>query len=244
MIDFYFFPTPNTWKITIMLEECGLPYRVVPVDITKGAQFEPEFLQISPNNRVPAIVDHEDGRSQRVFESGAILLYLAEKTGRFLPTGGTQRVEVLEWLFWQIGGLGPMAGQAGFFRRYAPDGNDFAIARYTTEVGRLLKVLDRRLAHREWIAGDVYSIADMSCWGWVWFHPAHGQSFADIPNVERWFRAMSLRPAVAKAKMIGVEFAPIEAQPMFEGDIYQLDATFAGESTKPPSGPQPSGGAA
>jgi GST-like protein len=219
MIDLYYFPTPNTWKVSIMLEECGLPYRVVPVDIMKDAQFQPDFLAISPNGRVPAIVDHEGDRDQSVFESGAILVYLAEKTGRFLPASGPGRVETLEWLFWQMAGLGPMSGQVGYFRRSAPD-NSFAIERYMKEVSRLYGVMDRRLVDRKWIAGE-YSIADMACWGWVWFHPALGQSLDGFPNLSRWFRAMGQRPAVVKAKTVGVEVLSPETQEMYKGEQFK-----------------------
>ncbi len=152
------------------------------VDITRNEQFEPAFLRISPNNRVPAIVDHDAPEGSRsVFESGAILVYLAEKTGRFLPASGPQRTAALEWLFWQMGGLGPMAGQAHHFRRYAPEGNEYGKERYTKETARLYGVLDRRLAGREWIVDD-YGIADMACWGWVWFHRMHGQKLDDFPE--------------------------------------------------------------
>lgn len=229
MIDLYYFPTPNTWKVSIMLEECGLPYRVVLVDITKQQQEEPAFQAISPNGRVPAIVDHSAG-SQSVFESGAILLYLAEKTGRFLAPSGPERVEALEWLFWQMGGLGPMAGQAGHFRRYAPAGNDYAVERYTKEVSRLLRVLDTRLSGREWIAGD-YGIADMACWGWVWFHPVHGQSFDDFPNVKRWFFAMAERPAVQRGRNVAMDQVSEVMRQIYQGPFYQLETRFEAEHT-------------
>jgi GSH-dependent disulfide-bond oxidoreductase len=180
VIDLHYFPSPNTWKASIMLEECALPYRLKIVDITKNEQFDAAFLAISPNNRVPAIVDHAAPEGARaVFESGAILVYLAEKTGRFLAPSGPERTQSLEWLFWQVGGLGPMAGQAHHFRRYAPDGNLYAVDRYTQECARLYGVLDRRLHGRDWLAG-AYGIADISCWGWVWFHRLHGQSLGDF----------------------------------------------------------------
>ena len=173
MIELFYFPSPNTWKASIMLEECELPYRLKIIDITKNEQFDASFLSISPNNRVPAIVDHDAPEGARpVFESGAILVYLAEKSNRFLPASGPHRTEVLEWLFWQVGGLGPMAGQAHHFRRYAAEGNAYAVDRYTRECARLYGVLDRRLQGRAWIAGD-YSVADISCWGWVWYHRLH-----------------------------------------------------------------------
>lgn len=202
MIDLYFTPSPNTWKVSIMLEECGLAYRVVPVDIGKGKQFAPGFLRISPNNRVPAIVDHDSrGAPQPVFESGAILIYLAEKTGLFFAPSGPDRVAALEWLFWQIGGLGPISGQAHHFRRSAPPGNDHALERYTTELDRLYGVLDRRLEGRDWIAGD-YSIADIACWGWVWFNGPVPDAF---PNIGRWAGAMAARPGVARGRRAGFE---------------------------------------
>ena len=167
MIDLYYWPTPNGWKISIMLEECGLPYRVVPVNIGQGDQFKPEFLAISPNNRMPAIVDPEgpEGRIA-IFESGAILCYLAEKSGRFLPHGSNARVEVLQWLYWQVGGFGPMAGQLSHFVNYAPEPNPYAHDRYAKEYDRLIGVMDRRLADREFLAGG-YSIADMATWPWL-----------------------------------------------------------------------------
>lgn len=220
MIDFYYFPTPNTWKVGIMLEETGLPYRVRPVDIQNKEQFQPEFLSISPNNRVPAIVDHDVDGGQAVFESGAILLYLAEKTGKFLTSDGPDRIAALEWLFWQVSGLGPMAGQAHYFRNY-PDAEAFSIERFTAETTRLYQVLDRRLDGRNWIAGD-FSIADMACWGWVWFHRMHGQLLGEFPNVGRWFGDMSKRPAVARARQIGLETLAARNLPVsFEG-LYWL----------------------
>lgn len=231
MIDLYYFPSPNTWKASIMLEECGLPYRLRQIDITKDEQFTPEFLAISPNNRVPAIVDHDaPGGPQSVFESGAILVYLAEKTGKFLAPSGPVRVATLEWLFWQMGGLGPMAGQAHHFRRYAPEGNEYGADRYTREAARLYGVLDRRLDGRSWIAGD-YSIADIACWGWVWFHRLHGQNLADFPNVARWFFAMSARPAVEAGKAAGLNMLAEDIRPMFAGPYYDLDAGFAANRT-------------
>ena len=221
MIDLYYFPSPNTWKVSIMLEECGLDYRVMPVDIMQNEQFAPDFLAISPNNRVPAIVDQDaPGGPQSVFESGAILVYLAEKTGRFLAPSGPSRVAAMEWLFWQMGGLGPMAGQAHHFARVAPEGNDYAKERYVKESARLYGVLDRRLQAGEWLAGAGYSIADMATWGWVWFHRMHGQHLDDFPNVGRWFFAMSERPAIARARAVGqdesaAEMKPLHSQPFW-----------------------------
>jgi len=221
MIDLYYAPTPNTWKVSIMLEECGLAYRVIPVDIMAGDQRKTEFLALNPNGRVPAIVDHEgpDG-DQPVFESGAILLYLAEKTGRFLATGGRARVEAFSWLMWQMSGLGPMAGQAHHFRRYAPPGNEYSAARFVTESARLYGVLEGRLAGNEWLAGGAYGIADMACWGWVWFHPMHGQDLKNFPAVARWFYAISARPAVQRARAVGLENISEEARARLSGPYY------------------------
>lgn len=232
MIDLYYFPSPNTWKVAIMLEECGLTYRTIDIDITEGQQAAPDFLAVSPNGRVPAIVDHDaEGGAQSVFESGAILVYLAEKTGRLLAPSGPARVEALEWLFWQMGGLGPMAGQAHHFRRYAPEGNDYAVDRYVKEAARLYGVLDRRLAGREWIAGDAYGIADMACWGWVWFHPMHGLSLGDYPNVARWFAGVSGRPAVGRARRVGLDSRSDEVRAMLQGPFYGAPIDFAVEQT-------------
>jgi GSH-dependent disulfide-bond oxidoreductase len=204
MIDLYYYPTPNTWKASIMLEECGLPYRLKPINIMENEQFAPDFLAISPNNRVPAIVDHDaPGGPQSVFESGAILVYLAEKTGKFLAPSGPARVSALEWLFWQMGGLGPMAGQTHHFMRSAPEGNDYGKARFTKESARLYGVLDRRLGIAEWLAGDQYGIADMASWGWVYFHRMHGQQLDDFPNIARWYFAMYERPAVQRGIAAG-----------------------------------------
>lgn len=201
MIDLHYWPTPNGLKIRLFLEESGLPWTPFLVDIGKGEQFQPDFLAIAPNNRIPAIVDHapaDGGAPISVFESGAILLYLAEKTGRFLPTGPRGRVEVNQWLFWQMGGLGPMAGQAGHFRIYAPEPVPYGIERYTREVARLYGVLDKRLADRPFIAGD-YSIADMACYPWIVPHEAHGQNLADFPHLRRWFDTIAARPATQRA---------------------------------------------
>ena len=232
MIDLHYFPSPNTWKVSIMLEECGLPYQVKIVDITKNDQFAQRFLAISPNNRVPAIVDHDaPGGPRSVFESGAILVYLAEKTGLFLKADGAARTEALEWLFWQVGGLGPMAGQAHHFRRYEADGNAYAVDRYTKECARLYGVLDRRLAGREWIAGD-YGIADMACWGWTWFHRLHGQNLDDFADVKRWFLAMSARPAVQRAKQVGLEAVQPATREMLQGVWYMQADEFAKEETR------------
>ena len=196
-IDLYYWPTPNGWKISIMLEECGLPYTVHGVDIGAGQQFEPAFLAISPNNRMPAIVDPDgpDGEPISVFESGAILQYLAGKTGRFGGDAPRERVAVSEWLFWQMGGLGPMAGQANHFRVYASEKIPYAIDRYTNEVNRLFGVMNRRLADHEYLAGR-YSIADMTCVGWTKGWKRYGQEISDFPNLARWLDAVLARPAV------------------------------------------------
>ena len=199
MIDLYTAATPNGQKIHIMLEELGLEYRVVWVRISKGEQFAPAFLEVSPNNKIPAIVDRDgpDGEPISVFESGAILLYLAEKTGRFLPSAPRARLDVLQWLFWQMGGFGPMLGQAHHFNAYAPERIRYAMDRYTNEAGRLYHVLDTRLAGRDYVAGD-YSIADMAIFPWCRLHERQGQRIEDFPNVERWFDRVAARPAVAK----------------------------------------------
>jgi GSH-dependent disulfide-bond oxidoreductase len=199
MIEFYAWPTPNGFKISIMLEEVGLPYGVRPVNIGKGDQFEPEFLRISPNNKMPAIVDPDGpgGRSISVFESGAILIYLADKTGQLLPREGAGRYAVLEWLMFQMGGIGPMLGQAHHFRSYAPEPIQYAIDRYTNEAKRLYGVLDRRLAEREFVSGD-YSIADIAIMPWLRYPERQGVEIEDYPNVRRWRDAIAERPAVQR----------------------------------------------
>jgi GSH-dependent disulfide-bond oxidoreductase len=207
-IDLYYWPTPNGWKISIMLEECGLPYVVHPVDISRGEQFGESFLKISPNNRIPAIVDPSgpDRRPIAVFESGAILQYLGRKTGKFYPREERSRVAVDEWLFWQMSGLGPMAGQAVHFRRYAPAPIDYAVKRYTDEVNRLYGVMETRLATRAFLAGR-YSIADIACVGWIRLAERQGQDLAQFPNLKRWFETIRARPAVKRAFAIRVEAA-------------------------------------
>jgi GST-like protein len=205
MIDVYYWPTPNGWKITIALEEMGLPYNIVPLNIGRGEQFKPEFLAISPNNRMPAIVDHapaEPGPPLAIFESGAILLYLAEKTGLLMPKALRGRCEVTQWLMWQMGGLGPMLGQAHHFRQYAPEKLPYAIDRYTNEAHRLYGVLDKRLADREYIAG-AFSIADCAAWPWIVPHKIQGQELAEFPNVQRWHETMKTRPAVVRGMDVG-----------------------------------------
>ena len=205
-IELYYWPTPNGWKITIMLEETGYPYALRYVNIGKGDQFEPSFLAIAPNNRMPAIVDPDGpgGEPISVFESGAILQYLGRKTGMFYPADERARVEVEQWLFWQMGGLGPMAGQAHHFRNYAPEKIAYGIERYTNEVNRLYGVIDRRLADREFLAGD-YSIADMACVGWVKPYENQGQDINAFPNLKRWFETLLARPAVERGLLAGKE---------------------------------------
>ena len=200
MIELYFAATPNGLKLKLFLEEAGLPYFVTPVNIGKGEQFKPAFLAISPNNKIPAIVDHAPaggGAPITLFESGAIMLYLAEKAGRLIPSDVHGRAEVLQWLFWQMAGLGPMAGQIGHFNVYAPEKVPYAIDRYTRETARLYDVLNQRLTDREFIAGDL-SIADIACYPWIVPHEAHGQTLSDFPQLERWFVAMSQRPATLR----------------------------------------------
>lgn len=204
--ELFYWPTPNGHKISIMLEELGVPYEVKYVNIGRGEQFEPSFLKISPNNRMPAIVDPE-GPGERpisVFESGAILQYLGRKFGKFYAADERQRVETDQWLFWQMGGLGPMAGQAHHFRQYAPEKVPYAIDRYTNEVNRLYGVLDKRLADREYLAGD-YSIADMAAFPWTRSYRNQGQDLGDFPNMKRWFEAIAARPAVVRGVEIGEE---------------------------------------
>ena len=201
MIDLYYWPTPNGHKITMFLEETAMPYTIVPVNIGAGEQFKPEFLKISPNNRMPAIVDHtplERGAPISVFESGAILLYLADKSEQFIANDLRGRVEVLQWLFWQVGGLGPMAGQNHHFARYAPEKIPYAIDRYVKETNRLYGVLNKRLAEREFLAG-AYSIADMASYPWIVPHQNQGQNLEDFPHLKRWFEAIKQRPATIRA---------------------------------------------
>lgn len=204
-IDLYYWPTPNGWKITIMLEELGVPYTVIPVNIGKGDQFKPEFLAISPNNRMPASVDHDGpgGEPISIFESGAILQYLGRKFGKFYPTDERSRVKVEEWLFWQVGGLGPMSGQANHFRIYAPEKVPYGIDRYTNEVHRLYGVMNRQLATHEYLAGD-YSIADIASIGWTKGYQRLGQDIAEFPHLKRWFDTMMEKPAVQRGIAVAV----------------------------------------
>jgi GST-like protein len=203
MIDFYTWTTPNGRKVSLMLEECGLPYRVHKVDIGKGEQFRPEFLAINPNNRIPAIVDAEgpEGKPLALFESGAILVYLAGKTGRFLPESTTGKYIALQWLMFQMGGVGPMFGQAHHFLRAAPEPVPYGIKRYTDETRRLYGVLDKRLGEAPFLAGE-YSIADMATFPWVARHEWHKVALGDFPNVKRWYDTIALRPAVARGMAV------------------------------------------
>ena len=207
MLDLYYWTTPNGHKITIFLEEAQLPYRIIPVNISKGEQFAPEFLRISPNNRIPAIVDHDPadgGAAISVFESGAILLYLAEKTGKFIAADLRGRTEVTEWLFWQMAGLGPMAGQNHHFGHYAPEKIPYAIDRYVNETNRLYGVLNKRLKDRDYIAGD-YGIADMACYPWIVPWQRQQQNLDEFPHLKRWFERIQARPAVERAYRLAKE---------------------------------------
>ncbi|MBL8517252.1 MAG: glutathione S-transferase N-terminal domain-containing protein [Betaproteobacteria bacterium] len=201
MIDLYYWPTPNGHKITLFLEEAKMAYRLRPVNIGKGEQFQPDFLKISPNNRMPAIIDHhpvDDGAPISVFESGAILLYLAGKSGKFIPRDLRGQVDCLQWLMWQMGGLGPMLGQNHHFNHYAPEKIPYAIERYTKETSRLYGVLNKRLKGRKFVCGDAYTIADMACYPWI-LPDRQGQNMADFPELARWHAAIKARPATAKA---------------------------------------------
>jgi GST-like protein len=201
MLELYYWTTPNGHKITMFLEETGLPYTIIPVNIGAGDQFKPDFLKISPNNRIPAILDREPpdgGEPISVFESGAILLYLAEKTGKLIPDNLRDRLEVLQWLFWQMGGLGPMAGQNHHFSQYAPEKIQYAIDRYVNETGRLYAVLNQRLSNREFIAGN-YSIADIAAYPWIVPYERQSQNLEDFPNLKRWFETIQARPATIRA---------------------------------------------
>jgi len=204
MIDLYYWPTPNGWKISIMLEECGLEYRMIPVNIGEGEQFDPDFLRISPNNRMPAIIDHDgpDGTPIQLMESGAILIYLAEKTGKFLPTDSEKRYRVIEWLMWQMGGVGPMFGQNGHFKLYATEDIPYAKKRYLDESNRLYGVLEKRMEGREFVA-DEYSIADMALMPWFMLHRMQGIVMDDYPNVKHWYQGLKERPAVRRGVDLG-----------------------------------------
>jgi len=220
MIDLYYAPTPNGWKITIMLEECSLPYRIIPVNLGKGDQFKPEFLAISPNNRMPVIVDDDGPKGEKisVFESGAILLYLGEKTGKFLPSLQIDRIKVLEWLFWQVGGLGPMAGQVSHFVNYAPNfpgDHSYSEKRYKNEYDRLLGVMNNILTEREYLAGD-YSVADMASFPWVTAYKRYEVDLNKFKEVRRWFDTMKNRPAVRKGMDVGKDERTFSQKPTKE----------------------------
>lgn len=209
MIDFYFWPTPNGYKVLQFLLETKIPYRLIPINISKGEQFKPGFLKISPNNKMPAIVDHDPikvNESIAIFESGAILLYLAEKTGRFITDEIKQRAEVLQWLFWQMAGLGPMAGQNFHFSHYAPERLPYAINRYVEETARLFKVMESQLAEHDYLAGE-YSIADMASYPWVVMHKQLKQDLNDFPNLQRWYEEIKKRPATIDAYQIGMDLS-------------------------------------
>jgi len=229
MIDAYSWPTPNGHKVHIMLEETGLDYTVHPIDIGAGDQFEDDFLKISPNNKIPAIVDSDgpDGEPISIFESGAILIYLAEKTGRFLPADPRARYAVLQWLMFQMGGVGPMLGQAHHFRQYAPEPIEYAIDRYTNETGRLYCVMDKRLGDVEYLGGDDYTIADIATYPWLRTYERQGQDINDFPNVKRWFEAIDARPAVARGTEVLAEtrkqegFTDAQKEVLFGATQYQ-----------------------
>ena len=208
MIDLHSWPTPNGYKIHIMLEECGLPYRVHAVDIGKGDQFTPEFLAISPNNKIPALIDSDgpDGSPFTLFESGAILIYLAEKTGRLLPATPRERYTTLQWLMFQMGGVGPMLGQAHHFRLYAPEKIAYGIERYTNEARRLYGVMDKHLQEREWFAADAYSIADIAIFPWLRTAEDQGIDWADFPHLKRWFDTIAARPTVQRGVAVLAEY--------------------------------------
>lgn len=211
MIDLYYWPTPNGHKITLFLEEAGLPYTIHPVNIGQGDQFKPDFLKIAPNNRMPAIVDHDPadgGEPISVFESGAILAYLANKVGKFFGPAQRDKIVQMQWLMWQMGGLGPMAGQNHHFNRYAPEAIPYAQKRYIDETNRLYGVLDRQLAGKPFVTGEDYSIADMAIYPWIVPHEAQGQDLDDFPNLKRWFEAVKARPATIRAYAKGEEVRP------------------------------------
>jgi GSH-dependent disulfide-bond oxidoreductase len=232
MIDLHYWTTPNGHKITIFLEETQLAYRIVPVDIRAGDQFHPDFLKIAPNNRIPAMVDHDPSEGSTpvsMFESGAILLYLAEKIGRYIPRDTQQRADVLQWLFWQMGGLGPMAGQNHHFVQYAPEKISYAIDRYVNETNRLYGVLNRRLADRDFIAG-AYSIADMAAYPWIVPHEKQRQNIEDFPHLKRWSATIRERPAVKRAYALA---ADINTKPNIDDDSRKLLFGQTATSVKP-----------
>jgi GST-like protein len=238
MIDLHFWPTPNGWKIAIMLEECGLPYKVIKTDIGRGGQYTPEFLAISPNSKIPAIVDHDGPEGPiSVFESGAILLYLAEKTGKFLPSKPNERYDAIQWLFWQMANLGPMGGQFGYFRNYAQEKIDHAIDRYGKEYNRLLGVMNRRLDDRQYLAGD-YSIADMAALPWTRSAERLGQPLDEFPSVKRWVDELVERPAVIKSYEIGIEWFRNAGKPDAESrkNLFDQDSKSIDEKIKHAAG--------
>lgn len=225
MIDLHYWPTPNGHKVTLLLEEAGIDYALHPVDIGKGAQFAPAFLAVSPSNKMPAIVDHAPaggGDPLSVFESGAILLYLAEKHGAFLPADPRARMAVLEWLFWQMAGLGPMTGQYGHFHVYAPEPLPYTRDRYRNEVERLLGVLDRRLQGRAFIAGDDYTIADMACYPWIDPYATAPVDLSHYPDLQRWRAAIAARPATARAYALAKQVNPDAGKPLDDAQKRQL----------------------
>jgi GST-like protein len=226
-IDLYYWPTPNGKKVTIFLEEVGLPYDLAPIDITAGDQFDEDFLKISPNNKMPAIVDPEgpDGEPISVFESGAILIYLAEKTGEFLPSSPREKYQVLQWLMFQVSSVGPMLGQAHHFRGYAPEEIPYAIDRYTNEASRLYGVMNRRLSEVEYFVGDEYSIVDMAIYPWVASHERQGQKLEDFLNLSRWYESVEARPAVRRAMEVGEELR----RPIEDLDEEARDLLFGGK---------------
>ena len=238
MIDLYYAPTPNGWKITIMLEECSIPYNIIPVNLGKGDQFKPEFLAISPNNRMPAIIDHEgpSGNKISVFESGAILMYLGEKSGKFFSTDPFEKIKVLEWLFWQVGGLGPMAGQVSHFVNYAPNfpgDHSYSEKRYKNEYDRLLGVMDNVLLERQYLAGD-YSIADMASFPWVTAYKRYEVDLNKFKNVRRWFDDIKSRPAVRKGMDVGKDKRNFGQKPTKESlkMMFQQDSDSIKKATE------------
>ncbi len=239
MIDLHYWPTPNGWKISIMLEECGLPYRLLPVNIGRGEQFRPEFLAISPNNRMPAIVDHDPaggGAPVPVFESGAILLYLAEKAGRFLPTELRARVATLEWLMWQMGGLGPMAGQNGHFLLYAPQKIPYAMERYAKEVNRLYGVLDMQLARTgAFVGGADYSIADIAIFPWVRTYKAQQVPLQNFPQVQAWYEGLMQRPGVRRGIDVGKELRAPKLDDEARKSLFGQTAQTLRDATRKPT---------
>ena len=207
MIDIHYWPTPNGKKVTILLEELGVDYRIIPCDIGRGDQFNDEFLDISPNNRMPAMVDHDPvdgGEPVALFESGVIMMYIAEKEDRFFPQDTRDKNEVIQWIMWQMANQGPMCGQAGHFRNYAPEKIEYPIERYTNEAHRLYRVLDTRLADREFVAGE-FSMADILCWPWIHMREHHGQNFEAFPQLERWYEQLLARPAFARGLAVGLD---------------------------------------